>query len=160
MTKEATCKEAGEKTFKCTACEHTAVEVLPASTEHAYKGEFDANAHWEVCGVCGAKTEAKEHELKKETDAETHKDACACGFATEAVKHAWDEGKVTKKATTTEVGEMTYTCACGATKTEEIPKLKTPATGDNNVNVALVVLAVMATCGLALTVIGKKRFAR
>ena len=36
--------------------------------------------------------------------------------------HKWDEGKVTRKATCTEAGEMTYTCKdCSDTKTEEIP---------------------------------------
>ena len=33
----------------------------------------------------------------------------------------WDEGEVTKEATCTEVGELTFTCEdCGKTKTEEI----------------------------------------
>ena len=38
--------------------------------------------------------------------------------------HAYDNGVVTREATCTEPGEMTYTCtACGETKTEEIPAL-------------------------------------
>ena len=38
--------------------------------------------------------------------------------------HKWDEGKVTKEATTTAEGVMTYTCTiCKATKTEKIPKI-------------------------------------
>ena len=47
-----------------------------------------------------------------------------------ALGHEWDEGVVTKAATCTEVGEMTYTCqrmiinaSCGQTKTETIPAL-------------------------------------
>ena len=35
--------------------------------------------------------------------------------------HQWDEGTVTKEATCSEDGEMTYKCQCGETKTEPIP---------------------------------------
>ena len=54
---------------------------------------------------------------------------CACGDSyvdtyTDALGHAWDEGKVTKAATETETGVKTFTCTrCGETKTETIPKL-------------------------------------
>lgn len=41
--------------------------------------------------------------------------------------HTYDGGVVTKEATETETGEMTYTCTvCGTTKTEVIPKLEIP----------------------------------
>ena len=54
---------------------------------------------------------------------------CACGNSyvdtyTDALGHAWDNGKVTKQPTETETGTKTFTCArCGETKTETIPKL-------------------------------------
>ena len=54
---------------------------------------------------------------------------CACGDSyvdtyTDALGHAWDNGKVTKPATETETGTKTFTCTrCGETKTETIPKL-------------------------------------
>ena len=54
---------------------------------------------------------------------------CACGNSyvdtyTDALGHAWDNGKVTKHATETENGVKTFTCTrCGETKTETIPKL-------------------------------------
>ena len=54
---------------------------------------------------------------------------CACGNSyvdtyTDALGHAWDNGKVTKPATETENGVKTVTCTrCGETKTETIPKL-------------------------------------
>ena len=38
--------------------------------------------------------------------------------------HTWDAGKITRAATTASAGVKTYTCACGETKTESIPKLK------------------------------------
>ena len=37
--------------------------------------------------------------------------------------HSYDNGKVTKNATCTQTGVMTYTCSCGKTKTEEIAKV-------------------------------------
>ena len=54
---------------------------------------------------------------------------CACGDSyvdtyTNALGHAWDNGKVTKEPTATETGIRTYACTrCGETKTETIPKL-------------------------------------
>ena len=52
---------------------------------------------------------------------------CACGDSyvdtyTDALGHAWDNGKVTKESTETETGVKTFTCTrCGETKTEVIP---------------------------------------
>lgn len=37
--------------------------------------------------------------------------------------HSYDDGTVTKAATCTEEGEMTYKCSCGDTHTEPIPKI-------------------------------------
>ncbi len=54
---------------------------------------------------------------------------CACGKSyvdtyTDALGHAWDNGKVTKEPTETETGVKTFTCTrCGETKTEVIPAL-------------------------------------
>ena len=54
---------------------------------------------------------------------------CSCGDSyvdtyTNALGHAWDNGKVTKEPTETETGVKTFTCTrCGETKTETIPKL-------------------------------------
>ena len=59
-------------------------------------------------------------------DADYHWHASTCGHDTVSGKeaHTWDEGTVTKEATETEKGEMTYTCTvCGYVKTAEIPEL-------------------------------------
>lgn len=41
-----------------------------------------------------------------------------------ATGHSWDEGKITKYPTATEVGERTYTCkSCGSTRTEAMIKI-------------------------------------
>ncbi len=55
------------------------------------------------------------------------------GISVPSVRHLWDEGAITKKATCGHAGEKTYTCTeCGETKTESIPKLTTH-TYDNGV---------------------------
>ena len=52
---------------------------------------------------------------------------CSCGDSyvdtyTDALGHAWDNGKVTKEPTETETGVKTFTCTrCGETRTETIP---------------------------------------
>ena len=108
VTKEATCTEAGEKTYTCTVCNATRTEKIEA-TGHKYSTEWtidkeatctESGSKSYHCTVCDAKTE--ETEIK-------------------ATGHKWDEGKVTKEATCTEAGEKTYTCTvCKETKTEKI----------------------------------------
>ncbi len=49
--------------------------------------------------------------------------------------HTWDEGTVTKEATTEEEGEKTYKCTdptCDVTKTEPIAKLEKPSSGGSS----------------------------
>ena len=80
--------------------------------------------HSRKCADCTV-TETADHSYTGWTaDGETHTGACVCG-KTGSHAAAWDEGRVTKEATTTETGERTYTCdTCGLTKTEEIPMVK------------------------------------
>ena len=96
-TKYANYSSSSYATFKCVeAHEHsyTAVVTAPTCTEKGYT---------------------------------TH--TCSCGHSyvdtyTDALGHAWDNGKVTKEPTETETGVKTFTCTrCGETKTETIPKL-------------------------------------
>ena len=60
---------------------------------------------------------------------------CSCGDSyvdtyTDALGHAWDNGKVTKEPTETETGVKTFTCTrCGETKTEVIPATGVVASG-------------------------------
>ena len=94
VTKEATHTEKGEKTYTC-VCGETYTEEIDETTEHTYDT------------------------VETHTGAQ-HKKVCACGDEIYE-DHNWGEGKVTTPATKTEKGEKTYTCACGETKTEEIP---------------------------------------
>ena len=97
------------KTFTCTRCGETKTETIPKLThEHNYNAVVTAP----TCTEMGYTTHT-----------------CACGDSyvdtyTDALGHAWDEGKVTKEPTETETGVKTFTCTrCGETKTETIPKL-------------------------------------
>ena len=107
VTKEPTATENGIKTYICARCGETKTETIPKLThEHSYKAVVTAP-------TCTAKGYT------------TH--TCSCGDSyvdtyTDALGHAWDEGKVTKPATETEDGVKTFTCTrCGETKTEVIP---------------------------------------
>lgn len=78
-------------------------------------------------------------------------------------EHTWDAGAVTRKATTTAAGEMTYTCSvCGQTKTEPIAKLPStgakhaPQTGDES-RLAVWAGVLIAACGAALVVTKRKK---
>lgn len=63
-------------------------------------------------------------EIKNNGDG-THSYKCTgCETYGSSVAHEWDNGKVTTPATHLKKGVMTYTCACGETKTEPIEKLK------------------------------------
>ena len=48
-------------------------------------------------------------------------------YGTVKAVHRWDAGEVTTKPTLEKTGVKTYTCACGATKTETIAKLQAVA---------------------------------
>ena len=97
--------ESVEITITRQACTHENTELRNAKaatcTEKGYTGDT-------YCKDCGAKL--------------------ASGTEIAMTDHKWDAGKVTKEATETEEGVMTYTCnVCGQTKTEAIPK-KTAST--------------------------------
>ena len=106
VTKAATCKEAGVKTFTCTACSATKTEEITKTTTHTW-------GKWEKVN---------------ETE---HKRTCTvCNTANETAAHTWNTGVVTKQATCKETGVKTFTCtACSATKTEDVAKTTTHAWG-------------------------------
>ena len=96
VTKEATCTAEGIKTFTCTVCGDTKTEVIPA-LGHDW-------SDWEVKdSTCGQEGEKTRH---------CQRTGCT---ATETEKippsenHNWNDGTVTKNATCTEQGEVTYT---------------------------------------------------
>lgn len=113
QTIPATCKDEGEEKTVCKDCGQVVkTETLPKTEDHDW-GEWvtkenvkcgETADQTRTCKICG-KTETK---------------------TGEKVEHLWDSGKVTKEATCTEDGAITYTCTregCGGTKTEEIKAL-------------------------------------
>lgn len=54
ITKPATCKEVGEKTYTCTGCKYSYTEEIPLSTTHTWSKweKVDADTHSRVCTVC------------------------------------------------------------------------------------------------------------
>lgn len=84
-----------EKAEICTVC---AFEINPKLDHtHVWDTEWSHNdtQHWHKCTTCT-------------TGEDTRAD------------HVWGEGEVTKAATCTEDGVRTFTCVCGATKTEAV----------------------------------------
>ena len=112
VTKAATCKDAGEKLYTCTACGETKTEAIAKTNNHTY-GSWEKNA------------------------AENHKHTCKVCGNVETAAHTWDAGKVTKAATCKDTGEKLYTCtACGETKTEAIAKTNNHTYGSWEKNTA------------------------
>ena len=121
---EPTCGVDGSIVYTCSVCDDTFTVTLPATGEHSYSEQWDSDGenHWHQCTVCN-----------KELD---------------KAAHSWNDGEVTKEATCTEAGEMTYTCTvCGETKTEAIE-----AKGHTPEEIA----AVAATCTTEGSTAGSK----
>ena len=109
ITKEATCTEAGEKTYICTTCQKTKTEVI-TSTGHSKITKFVKNATCETEGYTGDIYCKNCGELLEE------------GKVIEKLPHTWQETQTVQEATCTEAGEKIYTCTtCNRTKTEQIP---------------------------------------
>ena len=125
VTKEATCTEGGERTYVCGRCEETKTEKIPAKghtevTDPAVEATCTEPGRTEGkrCSVCGTIL-VESQEISE-------------------LGHDWDEGSVTKEATCTEDGEISYNCSrCEETKKETIS-----ATGHTEVTDP----AVEATC--------------
>lgn len=107
---DPTCTEGGYTTYTCPLCGDSYIsnetEALghsvvtdPAVAATCEETGLTEGAH---CSVCGEILTAQE--------------------VVAATGHSWDNGVVTKEATTEQEGIRTYTCTtCGATKTETIP---------------------------------------
>lgn len=139
VTKVATCKEPGVKTFECTAngCDAKRTEPVAKTNDHSYS-EATCNAP-ATCSVCGGTTGTKRsHEYTTTVVAPT----CYakgytlhdCKFCDESYKdtyvneiaHKLNDGVVTTAATCTADGVKTFSCTaegCTYTKTEKIEKV-------------------------------------
>ena len=106
ITVEPTETTEGVKTYTCTECGETKTEAIPKEKHTHVAGEewkYDEKTHWHEC-------------VSETCDDKTVK--------LDAAAHTEDEGTVTKAATETEEGVMTFKCkVCGRVlRTESIPK--------------------------------------
>ena len=155
VTKEATCKEEGTKTYTCENCGETETFSIE-KTEHNYIKEQHKNATCtengysiSVCQTCNDKKKeeivAKGHSKgirNKKTatcKAEGYTGDTYCrtcnilleeGKILPKLEHQWNDGTVTKRATYQAAGELTYRCRkCAAKRIISIEKLAYPKAG-------------------------------
>ena len=155
VTKEATCKEEGTKTYTCENCGETETFSIE-KTEHNYIKEQHKNATCtengysiSVCQVCNDKKKeeivAKGHSkgIRNKTTAtckaegytgDTYCRTCKTlleeGKILPKLEHQWNDGTVTKRATYETAGELTYCCRkCAAKRIISIEKLAYPKVG-------------------------------
>lgn len=118
MTEKASnCGVAGYKRYKCEFCDEYRDDPLPLVGKHRIGSKDEVKS---VAPTC--KTEGKDvycctvcGEIVREIAVKTNPDS-----------HVWDNGTVTKEATSSSQGRVLYTCTlCGETKTVFIPRTHT-----------------------------------
>ena len=103
VTRPATCKEAGVKTFVCTDCGGTKTETIEKLTTHIYNHACDTtcnicggtrtvshqysstwstskNEHWHECNICGDKKEFAAHAPSAAVTETTAQTCTTCGY--------------------------------------------------------------------------------
>ena len=110
------CTTTGLKTFTC-ECGETATEEIAAT---GHKNTVIKDAKDATCSDSGYTGDTYCNDCKSIVEHGTTIPATG--------EHHYDEGVQTKDPTTTEMGEMTYTCTvCGDSRVEDIPMLEAPA---------------------------------
>ena len=118
--KAPTCEEDGIAVGKCKVCGFYGESVVKATGHNlVYHAKVEATckdegtAEYYECSNCHKLFADKEEKVELKSPVTIAK----------TTDHKWDDGKVTKEATTEAKGEKTYTCTvCGETKVEEIDK--------------------------------------
>lgn len=147
---DPTCEKQGYTLKICTVCQKAEKTDYVDALDHNWEGTkvaatcTDRGFTQNKCTVCGKQekvdyVDALDHDLvtlvvKPTCTAKgyTHVACKRCDYeeksnSTDKIPHAYDEGVVTKEATDTAMGRITYTCTvCGDTKTETTPKLENP----------------------------------
>ena len=101
-----TCTEQGYTTYTCKVCGHSYVGSVAAASGHDYEVAVTAPTHDKMgytthtCKTCG------------QSYVDSYTDALGHDYSSE----------ITKEPGCTEVGEITFTCSCGASYTQVIPK--------------------------------------
>lgn len=152
VTKTATCKETGVKTYTCTACNATKTETIATTNSHNWSGYkvtkeptcTAAGTQTRTCSVCG-KTESQSvpatghnmggwkttKEATCEAKGEQTRSCSKCSYKETkdiaALGHKFSNPTVTKQPTCTETGIESGKCTrCGAETTNALK-----ATGHN-----------------------------
>ena len=89
--------------------------------------EYDETHHWFICVMCNEPAMKGEHKFKEsERDESKVVYTCGCGATKEENLHTECTFEETSRvdASCGVKGEITYTCVCGESYTEEIPALK------------------------------------
>ena len=143
VDRELSCTLSGITTYDCSHCGKKVIVEVEASHDWEDLAEVPATCTTtghqagRLCKRCGAvegydETPALGHKFDKVVyDADKHWIECSregCGIAQDGsvTAHEWDDGVVTTDPTCEDLGEKTFTCACGATYTEDVD-----ATGHN-----------------------------
>ena len=97
-------------------------EVIVLYVEKSFRNSWNFSRRWDMTGervkslLQPVQRKVRKNTPVKDARKQKQKEIPATG-------HSWDEGKITKYPTATEVGERTYTCkSCGSTRTEAIDK--------------------------------------
>lgn len=163
VTKEATCTEAGEKTYTCDVCGKTKTEAIPAT---GHKGEWvvvkeatetETGLKKLVCTVCGETEEEIIPVITKETETSTEDTKETTGNNTEnkettVVSTESKENKENKETTVSTTEETTKKGETATTKKAAIPQ-----TGDT---APVAVLSLVALMSAGMILVQKKRETR
>ena len=110
ITSESTCISSGVRTYSC-VCGETRTEEIPVNADNHCNTEL-RNAVTETCSETG---------YTGDTYCKDCNTLLIQGSSIDKLEHTWDKGVITTESTCVVTGVRTFTCNCGATKTEEIP---------------------------------------
>ena len=112
----ATCAQTGRRTVECSVCHERRPEIIPALKTHDW-GDWEVRTE-PTCTEVGL----EERVCRTSDEHREFRPVAPLG-------HSWDNGTVTKAATTSATGIKTFKCkraGCKETRTEVIPKLPAP----------------------------------
>ena len=110
-TAAASCTEEGSGTYVCEDCGKTLFTVTLPAAEHSYEYASDQDGHWQVCSVCGERTDAAAHAMSNGVCAE-------CGYG---CTHSYEDRVAAP--TCTARGYTVHTCSlCGHVVTDTYTK--------------------------------------
>lgn len=93
----------------------SAYDGYPCS--HGYDSVCDA-----LCNFCNEQREAPHnYGAWEKVDDQNHSHQCSICNKTETNPHSWDDVQILQVPSPEEPGVVTFTCICGAQKTEEVP---------------------------------------